>query len=808
MQGDFVRYSSLCDKEGSVMYQMKISVRGLVEFIFRSGDIVGAEGSFSKEAMMKGSRIHRKIQGKMGLTYDAEVSLKHDVIRSDFVLTIEGRADGIITDDTGVTIDEIKGVYRKLDYIEAPVFVHKAQAMCYAYMYALEKELPEISVQMTYCNLDTEEIKRFKESFSFEYLKDWFHKLTEEYCKWVQFEVDNRIARNESIESLEFPYSYREGQRDMAGSVYLSIKRRQTLFVQAPTGIGKTMGALFPTIKAMGDGYGEKLFYLTAKTIARGVAVDGLEILRSCGLHFRSVLITAKEKICPMEEMKCEPEQCPYAKGHFDRINEAVYDCIVRERNITREVLLAYANKHMVCPFELGLDVSLFVDGIICDYNYVFDPKVKLRRYFAEGTKGEFLFLVDEAHNLVDRASAMYSAAIYKEDFLAMRKLLMPYNMKLGKLLGNCNRDLLEFKRQCDYEKTYTMIEDMGSLYLKLLRVHTQLEAFMEESKEIPALRPHKDDILNFYFQINQFLNIYELLDESYEIYGEQVNDKSFMLKLYCIHPATNLRECIDKGNATIFFSATMLPITYYKELLHDVDSDYAIYIPSPFPKKNRRILAGIDVSSRYKLRGPRQYEKMAHYLEVLVHGKMGNYMAFFPSYKMLNDVYEMAVSLGILQDVKVVRQTAYLSEWEREQFLEEFRNAKEPVLGFCILGGIFSEGIDLVGDSLIGAAIVGTGLPMVCNEREIQMNYFARSEDKGFEYAYLYPGMNKVQQAAGRVVRTMEDKGIILLLDERFVSQQVVNTFPAEWEDYDVVTLDTVKAKIQTFWENIEKEV
>lgn len=789
------------------MYQIKISVRGLVEFIFRSGDIASGEGSFSKEAMAEGSRIHRKIQGKMGLDYDAEVSLKFDVIRPDFVLTIEGRADGIITDDRGVTIDEIKGIYKKLEYMEEPIYVHKAQAMCYAYIYAVQNDLAEISVQMTYCNLDTEDIKRFKETFTFEYLQNWFHKLTEEYCKWAQFEVDNRTLRNATIEDLEFPYPYRAGQRDMAGSVYLSIKRRQNLFVQAPTGIGKTMGALFPTIKAMGDGYGEKLFYLTAKTIARGVAVDGLEILRNCGLHFRSVLLTAKEKICPMEEMNCEPEHCPYAKGHFDRINEAVYDCITHEVNVTRDVILEYASKYMVCPFEMGLDISMFVDGIICDYNYVFDPKVKLRRYFGEGAKGDFLFLVDEAHNLVERASSMYSAAIYKEDFLAMRKLLLPYNAKLGKLLGNCNKEMLTFKKECDNDKGYALISDMGGLYLKLLRVHAQLEAFIEESKEIAALKPHKDEILDFYFRINQFLNIYELLDESYEIYGEQVNDKSFMVKLYCIHPANNLSECIGKGNATVFFSATMLPINYYKELLHNDENDYAIYIPSPFPKANRRIFAGVDVSSRYKLRGPKQYEKMARYLDVLVKSKDGNYMAFFPSYKMLNDVYETAMERGLLSGIKVICQTAHLTEGEREQFLEEFRNSEGPVLGFCILGGIFSEGIDLAGDCLIGAAIIGTGLPMVCNEREIQQNYFAVREDKGFEYAYLYPGMNKVQQAAGRVVRTMEDKGVILLLDERFVSQQVVDTFPAEWEDYDIVTLDTVEKKLSEFWSHLHIE-
>lgn len=787
------------------MYQVKISVRGLVEFIFRSGDIASGEGSFSKEAMAEGSRIHRKIQGKMGLNYESEVPLKIDIVRPDFVLTIEGRADGILTEEKGVTIDEIKGVYKKLEHMECPFFVHQAQAMCYAYIYALDHELDEITVQMTYCNLDTEEIKRFSEKFSFDELKEWFHKLVDEYCRWTQFEVDNRRLRNDSIENLEFPYAYRAGQRDMAGTVYLSIKKRQNLFVQAPTGIGKTMAALYPSIKAMGDGYGEKLFYLTAKTIARGVALDGLEILRNNGLHFKSVLITAKEKICPQEEMSCEPESCPYAKGHYDRINEAIYDCIVHEMNITREVLLEYANKHMVCPFELGLDVSLFVDGIICDYNYVFDPRVKLRRYFAEGAKGEFLFLVDEAHNLVERASSMYSAAIYKEDFLKMRKLLLPYHAKLGKLLGGCNKEMLAFKKECDNAKGYVMIHDMDKLYLKLLRLHSQLESFLEESKEIGALKPHKDEILDFYFQINQFLNIYELVDESYEIYGEQVDEHSFMIKLYCIHPANNLTDCIEKGNATIFFSATMLPITYYKELLHDNKDDYAIYIPSPFPKENRGLFIGTDVSSRYKVRGPRQYEKMARYLNILTRSKPGNYMAFFPSYKMLNDVYETAMELEMFAGTEIICQKAHLSEQEREMFLERFQDTDNPVIGFCILGGIFSEGIDLVGENLIGAAVIGTGLPMVCNEREIQQQYFEKKEDKGFEYAYLYPGMNKVQQAAGRVIRTMEDKGVILLLDERFVSRQVVETFPAEWADYDIVTLDTVEKKLDECWKKID---
>lgn len=787
------------------MYIAKISVRNLVEFIFREGDITGSDGSLSTDAMEKGSKIHRKIQGKMGIHYEAEVPLSIDIRRPDFLLTLEGRADGIITNQDEITIDEIKGVYKKLDTLQEPVYVHKAQAMCYAYIYASQHSLSTITVQMTYCNLDTEEIKRFSEQMDFEELSRWFFELMDTYCKWVQFEVDQSKLRNHSIEDLKFPYSYRAGQKDMAGTVYLSIKRGKNLFIQAPTGIGKTMAALYPSIKSMGEGLADKLFYLTAKTITRSVAQNSLSVLRERGLHFRSVLITAKEKICPLEKMVCDAEHCPYAAGHYDRINDALFDCLIHEVDISREIIMDYANKHMVCPFEFSLDASMFVDGIICDYNYAFDPRVKLRRYFGEGsTKKNYIFLVDEAHNLVDRASAMYSTELYKETFLSIKRLLTPYNRKIGNLLGKCNECFLKYKKLCTAENNYVLIDDLEDLYLYLLRLHGHISSFMDEMKEIPELQEHKEELLDFYFRLNHFINIYELLDDSYEIYGEQITKDSFMIRLYCIHPANNLTACIEKSLATVFFSATMLPITYYKELLHNDEDDYAIYIPSPFPKEHRGLFSGIDVSSRYRMRGPRLYEKIAQYLNYMVHSKEGNYMAFFPSYKMLEDVYEVFTAKEYQQDIELMKQTPFLSEQEREDFLERFGETASPVLGFCILGGVFSEGIDLVGDSLIGCAIVGTGLPMVCNEKEIQQQFFENRQTKGFEYAYLYPGMNKVQQAAGRVIRTMEDKGIILLLDDRFVTKQVVDTFPAEWDNYQVVTLDTVANQLEEFWKGI----
>lgn len=773
---------------------IKISVRNLVEFILREGDIDNTKGTgLNKDAMAAGSRMHGKIQKRMGSGYRVEVPLKIEIPQDDFTLILEGRADGILEEADAVTIDEIKGIYKNVEELHEPYGVHLAQAKCYAYIYAKENHLDKIGVQMTYCNLETEQIKRFQETISFENLEAWFIKLIDAYMEWARFDYQNKKLREETIKPLEFPYPYRKGQRDMAVAAYGSIRQGKNLFIQAPTGIGKTMAAIFPAVKAVGEGLGDKIFYLTAKTITASVAVESYDILREKGMHFKSIVITAKEKLCVCEEMDCNPENCPYAKGHYDRINAGVFDLVTHEDAITRDVILQYANKHQVCPFEMCLDASLWVDGIICDYNYVFDPRVNLKRYFGEGVQGSYIFLVDEAHNLVDRASKMYSAQIYKEDFLEMRKLVKPYSTKLYRYLGQCNDQFLVMKKECD---TYNVVKDMDGFAVKLMRTLAEIETFMEEHKGFQE----RKQLLEFYFQLHHFMDMYERVDESYVIYTEQENSKSFFLKLYCVHTATNLQECLKRGNATIFFSATMLPISYYKELLSNHDEDYAIYIPSPFSKENRNILIGTDVSTKYSKRGQKEYEKIYSYIKDLFFAKPGNYMVFFPSYKMLEQVYDIAVGKGLTQQVTVLKQVPNMQEEKREAFLEAF-HAESQIIGFCIMGGIFSEGIDLTRERLIGAVVVGTGLPMVCNERQIQMDYFKGLKGKGFEYAYLYPGMNKVEQAAGRVIRTEEDKGIILLLDERFKTPEYVSLFPMEWEDYQLIHKEKVMECVKQFW-------
>ena len=776
---------------------IRISVRSLVEFILREGDIDNrVSGSMEKDAMLLGGKIHRKIQSRMGTNYTAEVPLKIQMPCDGFVLQIEGRADGVLKDDGKVLIDEIKGILRSLEHLEAPVPVHLAQAKCYAYIYAVQNSLKCIDVQMTYCQMETEEIRRFCQEFEFQELQTWFQDLVTQYEKWAKFEIEWRNVRNDSIRQIEFPFPYREGQRDLVASVYRTILRKKKLFIQAPTGVGKTMATVFPAVRAVGEGLGEKIFYLTAKTIMRTVAEQAFSLLKEKGLLYKTITLTAKEKICFCEEAECNPDACPYAKGHFDRVNDAVFDLITHSGDWSREVLEEQAKKHMVCPFEMSLDVSDWADAVICDYNYAFDPQAHLKRFFSESGKGEYLFLIDEAHNLVERGREMYSASLYKEDLLEVRKMVKAEDPKLAKGLSECNQQFLELKRECEH---YQILKSVSHIALKLMNVLSKLEDYLEECKDAEK----KKRVLDFYFAVRSFLNIHDIMDENYVIFSEMMEDGRFQIKLFCVNPAVNLQNYLEQGNSTIFFSATLLPVHYYKKLLSVEKGDYAVYAHSSFPQENKFLFIGTDVSTRYTRRGESTYQRFARYIAVMAEQKKGNYMAFFPSYRFLEEVHTCFLEC-VDHEVDSICQVSYMDEEQREEFLEEFEQEREKSLvAFCVMGGIFSEGIDLTDDKLIGAVIAGTGLPQVCTEREILKQYFNAADMDGFDYAYLYPGMNKVLQSAGRVIRTESDRGVILLLDDRFRAMRYREVFPREWQQYQLGSVKNLEQEIRTFWES-----
>lgn len=797
--------------------EIRTSVRNLVEFILRSGDIDNRKAASKPDAMLEGGRIHRMIQKSMGANYFAEVSLRYIYPTDDYDIIIDGRADGIIfeamsdvsaipllgmsgseLDAIGgitVTIDEIKGTYKDVNKMKKEDPVHLAQAMCYAYIYATKHSLKSIRVRITYCNMESETIRYFHYDYDIDELTEWFDGLITEYKKWTDFQYEWNIKKTESIKKIEFPFEYRKGQKELVTYVYQTIYHKKKLFIEAPTGVGKTIATIFPSIKAMGENMSERIFYLTAKTITRTVAEQALSLLREQELSLKSVTLTAKDKICFLDEAECNPVACEFAKGHYDRVNEALYDILTNVDNLSRDEILKTSIKYRVCPFELSLDIALFADMIICDYNYLFDPHAYLRRFFQDGIRENYTFLIDEAHNLVERGRDMYSAVLVKEDFLRLKKITCNYDDKITRALEGCNKEMLELKRSCEDYKVLDEVE-VAPFIRRVLRLSSLIEDYLEEHDESPI----RKELLLFYFELSHFLLMNDNLDENYVIFCDYMEDNSFFVKLFNVNPSKNLKECMMKGRSTILFSATLLPIDYYKKLLGADEDDYEVYAESVFNPQKRGLYIASDVTSKYTRRNIVEYTNIARYINQMIKERDGNYMVFFPSFAFMQQVSEVYINEYGSEGVYI--QSNNMKEADREEFLDKFTlENDETVIGMCVLGGIFSEGIDLKSDSLIGAIIVGTGLPMVCNERQILKKYFDKDGVNGYDYAYKYPGMNKVLQAAGRVIRTTEDIGVVALLDERFMETHYLRMFPREWSNYEVVSLDNFCRRVEMFW-------
>lgn len=835
---------------------VRCSVRDFVEFLLRSGDIDSRSARKDPDTMREGAEMHRRIQKEQGGAYAAEVPLSHTCLvtygRFTFSLTIEGRADGILTASAGdygvpaleavtlvtedktalpfqrdtVVIDEIKTMLRDVGKLTAPVPEHLAQAKCYAYFYCMKEELPEIAVRMTYVTLGNGRRNYFLGIYTREELSEWYYALCREYARFEEWRLEHLNARNESIRFLSFPFEYRPGQDTLVKNVYRTILRERKLFLEAPTGVGKTISTVYPAVKSMGEGLTEKIFYLTAKTITRTVAEETFSLLTSRGLVFLPITITAKEKMCVLPKPECNPESCPRAKGHFDRINEALYAMLstlveshVEETSrdydgevspqsdaaainestsgrkgllFSRDMILEYAERYQVCPYEMSLDLALFADAVICDYNYAFDPEVYFRRFFGGEVRRNYTMLIDEAHNLVERAREMYSAELVKEDFLAA-KAEMSFYPPAAKALNACNRALLTIKQEHERFSVLEMLPE--AVCSGLMRFCSAIDELVSER---PASVP--EFTTDLYFTARHFLAMYEQADDHYQCYCDYLDDNRFLLRLQCMDPSRPLDERLSLCRSSVLFSATLLPIRYYKDQLSGGPEDYAVYAESPFDPDNRLVLIADDVSTRYKRRTADEFRRIAGYIADFCAAKPGNYMAFFPSYRYLT---EIALLLEGREDIRLLVQQNAMSEPEREAFLSAFSEDNEgTLLGLCVLGGIFSEGIDLTADRLIGAIIVGPGLPMVCNERELFRMYYADRCDAGFEYAYQYPGMNKVLQAAGRVIRTTEDVGAILLLDDRFLQSSYQSLFPREWGNCRRVSRDDMADVLHGFWD------
>lgn len=779
--------------------QIRISIRNLVELILRSGDIDNRLVSSTR--MLEGTRIHQKIQKAGGPNYNKEVMLTFDYDIQGFVIRLEGRADGIITEPDGIVIDEIKSTTRPLEYIDEDFsLLHWAQAKCYAFIYATQNEMPDIYVQLTYFQVDTEEKMNIRKQFTISDLQAFMSELMNKYLIWASMQDEWNTHRDISIKALQFPFeNYRKGQRELAVAVYKTIMQEKKLFVQAPTGIGKTISTVFPAVKAVGEQHISKIFYLTAKTITRQVAEEAFTKMRSKGLSFRTITLTAKDKICFNKEGSCNPDFCEYAKGHYNRVNDALTDILGGTQSFSREVIEEYALKHKVCPFEFALDVSLWADCIICDYNYVFDPRVYLKRFFMNNDS-DYAFLIDESHNLVDRAREMFSAQISKTAFYEAKKLMKDKQPKIAKQLNKINSYMISLRKQCKEEDGYIVSKD------ELTELYKLLNNFIRDSEEW-ILRNQSNDIEGFdqvlevYFNAITFIKIAELYDERYVTFID-TNGSEVRVKLFCIDPSYLLAEAVKRGKTAVFFSATLTPLSYFMEILGGDKEDYNINLTSPFDNNKLCLLVDDRVSTKYRNR-ENSYDKIVEIIKIAIDKKHGNYMVYFPSYKYMNEVYLRFTEK--YPDISTMCQQGSMSEEEREEFLNKFvPNSEKSFVCFCVLGGIFSEGIDLKGDRLIGAIIVSVGLPQVSSEQNIIMNYFQQKNGMGYENAYMFPGMNKVLQAAGRVIRSEEDIGMVLLIDERFTDYEYKCLFPKHWEhNKNVRSLPDLEQKLERFWED-----
>lgn len=786
----------LYTKEAEWVKQSKISVRNLVEFILRRGSIDNRKKS--NHTALEGVKIHRKLQKEAGETYEKEVFLKTTVELDDIQLTIEGRADGIFQKDGLYYIDEIKTSeprFEDLEQEQVDLFFH--QARVYAYIYCHKQELTEINLQLTYFQTTEEQITRKMEYQTIEQLDEFFKKLIADYEEWLIFRENWRTVRNASLMALKFPHdNYRKGQRELAVAAYKTIKTKQKLFAEAPTGTGKTVSTLFPTLKAIGEESGERVFYLTAKTITRQVAEDAMVAFNDAGAEAKSVTLTAKDKICFLDETTCNPDQCPYANGYYDRINEGLWDLLNHENQITREVIETYAKKHTLCPFELSLDVSLWCDVIIGDYNYLFDPTVYLRRFFEEEKNEDNIFLIDEAHNLVNRSREIYSAELSyrgaKNVYTIVPKEFKKLRRRINKLLKEFDKiQELSNEDSWDYHHQKVPAESLITAGYQLSEV---IQEWLAEYPEHAI----QETILPFYFDLLHFLKISEFYDDHYETTVEKTYH-DFVIKEFCIDPSLFLEQSLDKGRSSLLFSASFSPLSYYQETLGGKES-LAYRLPSPFPEENQQVLIANYIETTYRKReesSPRLVETINQFIS----GKKGNYFVFFPSYQYLDQT--AAVFKERYPEVRLLIQETVMNETERETFLANFKiDPAETLVAFCVLGGIFSEGIDLKGTRLIGSMIVGVGLPQMNHEQELIKEYYNEKDNLGFAYAYQLPGMNKVLQAAGRVIRDTTDEGIVVLADRRFATRNYRQLFPNHWHGAkNVNNVNELSSEIHRFW-------
>jgi len=770
----------------------QIAVRTLVDVVLRAGDLDMRFAASGRP--LEGIRVHQKIQRQRPEGYRAEVPVSMEVETSDLILVVAGRIDGVLETDEGIIVEEIKSTTKDLKIVETFTDpCHWGQAKAYAYLLARTQHLKAVTVRLTYCQLDTGDILELVEELTHDQLDSFFQELIDSYLKWATTLVRWRHLRNAAILSVNFPFMhYRTGQRTMAVAVYRTIRDGGQALIQASTGIGKTMAVLFAAVKTLGEGHTDRVFFLTARNTGKTAATQALNILQEKGLRLKRVSLTAKEQICFCPDATCNPDVCEYANGHFDRLPEALDDAFLRD-NLDRSAIEAVARSHRVCPFELSLELSRWADCIIGDYNYAFDPRVYLKRFFDE-ENGAYAFLVDEAHNLVDRSRDMFSAKLRKSEFLELRRAVKAHLPAVYRAAGKINTWMLDARKKIQEDGGFQSDANLPDGLEPLLRVFLRVsERWLAKNQSTP----YREIVMDRYFEICGFLRVWDQFDDSY-VTCRQVTGKDLQVKLFCLDPSSHLKLALRRSRSVIFFSATMTPARYFQDILGCEATASVLAIPSPFPSTHLKVFIANDISTYYAQR-EQSVDRIVALVRSFIHPKKGNYLCFFPSYEYLSMVVDRFKESE--DGVQILAQVREMDDAGRALFLDRFSaHNYQTLVGFAVMGGIFGEGIDLVGDRLSGAVIVGVGLPAICPERDLIRSYFNR-RGAGFDFAYRFPGINRVLQAAGRVIRTNQDRGALLLVDERFCRSAYQELLPDQWAMAMVRSKRQLEERLKQFW-------
>lgn len=789
----------------AVKKAVSISVQNLLDSMQLSGDL--STGTYSSSRAVEGTRGHAAVRKSLknellqDAVYEAEVPVSFTLEGENTILEVTGRIDGVLKDASGITLHEIKTTTLPLHLIEHDYNPqHWAQAKCYGYMFAYLYGLDYMAIRLTYYQLDTKLEKSFMDLYSIEALEEFFMPLVRECLAWQDIIHGWNDSRDKSIEKIAFPYQgFRLGQQEFINSVHDCIDKGDVLFAQAPTGTGKTIAALYPAVKALGENHLSKVFYLTAKTTTRALAEKALEDMRLKGLQLKSITITAKEKICFSDTKDCNAENCEFALNYYGKVKRAVADTL-NEDYLDRYTIEKYAKLHKVCPFELTLDLSLWCDVIICDYNYLFDPRVYLKRFFTQ--RGDYCFLVDEAHNLVDRARDMFSSELSKRAFFELKQGVKVEIPVLYEMTNRLYKYFLETAKGLISEEDdegkgfYRVRRDRPNELYELLEGFTgYLDNWLPRNPPVSFMVA----LLDTYFTCVNFMKVMALYDDKYVTCYDK-SPRDFKIKLFCMDPSKLLKDAMSKGRSAVLFSATLSPMEYFTGMLGGDRDSGVLILPSPFPAENLCVYVDDTISTKFKSR-PFSYDRIAGAILETASAKVGNYMVFFPSFDYLNEVYYRF--MGIKEGIRTLYQIPGMSEAARQEFLDEFDSiGGTSLVGFAVMGGVFGEGIDLTGDRLSGAIVVGVGLPQICNERNILRRYFDEQSFAGFEYAYTYPGINRVLQAAGRVIRSENDMGVVILLDERFSYPIYRDLLPSEWSPIPRASDGCLLSEVlQDFW-------